>query len=241
MGYNRRTIESIPVPTTNAPQCVSQRFPLRCPQHNATQRASPLFAQPIPPTLYVSLHRSQTAPKPYSPLPPISSLLTYELVSTRSDRSPPRFAARARHGHCIELTIKTLLGHLVTLERFQLSHPFFTDAICPCRALQSAKTFIASAGEAGPAYFVLAYIIATVALLPASVLTLAAGYLYGPAYGTALVSLSSTAAAASSFLISRYAVSRPRPPPTRASTGGPQRVYRGSTGGLQGIYWGSTG
>jgi len=74
----------------------------------------------------------------------------------------------------------------------------------PAEFLEAAKEFIASAGDAGPAYFVLAYIIATVALLPASVLTLAAGYLYGPAYGTAIVSLASTSAAAAAFLISRY-------------------------------------
>ncbi|KAK3268503.1 hypothetical protein CYMTET_23000 [Cymbomonas tetramitiformis] len=61
-------------------------------------------------------------------------------------------------------------------------------------------------GDRGPAFFVGSYVVATVALLPASVLTLAAGYLYGPIKGTALVSIASTTAAATAFLISRYLV-----------------------------------
>ena len=64
----------------------------------------------------------------------------------------------------------------------------------------------AEGGAAGPLIFAGAYVAATVALLPASVLTLAAGYLYGPLAGTAIVSVASTTACAVSFLISRYLV-----------------------------------
>mmetsp|Transcript_25027 Transcript_25027/g.47304 ORF Transcript_25027/g.47304 Transcript_25027/m.47304 type:complete len:350 (-) Transcript_25027:260-1309(-) len=71
-------------------------------------------------------------------------------------------------------------------------------------AVENVQEFIANAGSAGPVYFMLVYIIATVAFLPASALTLAAGYLYGPGLGTAIVSVSSTAAASAAFLISRY-------------------------------------
>eukprot|EP00976_Prorocentrum_cordatum_P085763 1186229-Prorocentrum_minimum.AAC.1 len=35
----------------------------------------------------------------------------------------------------VKLTVKTLFSHLVTPERIQLSHQFFTDVKCPCQAL----------------------------------------------------------------------------------------------------------
>eukprot|EP00959_Pyramimonas_sp_CCMP1952_P134286 2809288-Pyramimonas_sp.AAC.1 len=38
-----------------------------------------------------------------------------------------------------ESTIRTLSSHLVPLERIPISRQFFTDAICPCRALYSCK------------------------------------------------------------------------------------------------------
>lgn len=61
-----------------------------------------------------------------------------------------------------------------------------------------------SSGPYGAVYFTLSYILATLLLLPASVLTLAAGYLFGALKGTALVSLASTAGASLAFLIARY-------------------------------------
>eukprot|EP00959_Pyramimonas_sp_CCMP1952_P280948 5872433-Pyramimonas_sp.AAC.2 len=35
----------------------------------------------------------------------------------------------------VEWTVKTLSSCLITLERIQLSHQVFKDAVCPCRAL----------------------------------------------------------------------------------------------------------
>lgn len=55
----------------------------------------------------------------------------------------------------------------------------------------------------GPACFAAVYILATTLLLPASLLTVAAGFLYGTAPGTAIVSLSSTAAACLAFTLAR--------------------------------------
>ena len=55
----------------------------------------------------------------------------------------------------------------------------------------------------GPAVFIGAYALATVFLFPASLLTLAAGALYGPIRGTAIVSLASTLGATLAFLVSR--------------------------------------
>ena len=58
-------------------------------------------------------------------------------------------------------------------------------------------------GLLGPAAFIAIYAAATVLLFPASVLTLAAGALFGPLEGTAYVSVASTLGAALAFLVSR--------------------------------------
>lgn len=52
--------------------------------------------------------------------------------------------------------------------------------------------------------YVLAYIVATVLLLPGTILTLAAGFVFGLPLGVALVSLSSVLGACSAFLVGRY-------------------------------------
>ena len=61
-----------------------------------------------------------------------------------------------------------------------------------------------SAGPAGPFIFIAAYAVATLALIPASALTLAAGFIYGPVTGTAIVSAASTLGATLAFLVTRY-------------------------------------
>lgn len=63
---------------------------------------------------------------------------------------------------------------------------------------------VTSAGVLGPVVFVLVYGIAALLLIPASVLTISAGFLFGGLYGTALVSAGSTFGAALSFLVARY-------------------------------------
>ena len=52
--------------------------------------------------------------------------------------------------------------------------------------------------------YVAAYIVATVLLLPGSILTLAAGFVFGLPLGVALVSLSSVLGACSAFIVGRY-------------------------------------
>jgi uncharacterized membrane protein YdjX (TVP38/TMEM64 family) len=66
------------------------------------------------------------------------------------------------------------------------------------------ETAVAQAGALGPVVFVLAYGMAALLLVPASILTISAGFLFGPALGTALVSAGSTFGAALSFLVARY-------------------------------------
>ena len=58
-------------------------------------------------------------------------------------------------------------------------------------------------GAAGVAVFFAAYIVSTVALLPGSILTLAAGFAYGPGVGLAIASPASVAGATCAFLFGR--------------------------------------
>ena len=59
-------------------------------------------------------------------------------------------------------------------------------------------------GNLGYLIYFAAYIVACVALLPGSALTLLAGVLWGPVLGTAVVSVSSVAGATVAFLVGRY-------------------------------------
>ncbi len=58
-------------------------------------------------------------------------------------------------------------------------------------------------GATGVAIFVAAYVISTVAALPGSILTLAAGFAYGPVWGLAIASPASVAGATCAFLLGR--------------------------------------
>lgn len=63
---------------------------------------------------------------------------------------------------------------------------------------------IAAFGEAVPLLYVVAYALLVTIFFPASVLTLAAGAVFGLGMGTAVCSAGSTLGAALSFLVSRY-------------------------------------
>jgi len=64
--------------------------------------------------------------------------------------------------------------------------------------------FIRGAGWLGVAVFVGAYVVATVLLLPGSVLTLAAGFVYGVGQGVAVVWVASVLGATAAFITGRF-------------------------------------
>ncbi|PKL75990.1 MAG: hypothetical protein CVV27_12555 [Candidatus Melainabacteria bacterium HGW-Melainabacteria-1] len=70
--------------------------------------------------------------------------------------------------------------------------------------LRQLQPWIASLGSWGPLAFVAIYVVASIAALPGSVLTLAAGVLFGSVWGLVWASLASTLAAGICFLIARY-------------------------------------
>lgn len=73
----------------------------------------------------------------------------------------------------------------------------------PSQALASIRDGVDAAGMWGPALFVVAYAVLTLLLVPGSPLTIAAGVLFGPFLGTALVVVGATLGATGAFLWGR--------------------------------------
>ncbi len=65
---------------------------------------------------------------------------------------------------------------------------------------------IRGAGGTGVVIFIAVYVVAEVALVPGSLLTMAAGFAYGPIYGLLVASPASVLAATTAFLLSRTAL-----------------------------------
>lgn len=72
------------------------------------------------------------------------------------------------------------------------------------KKVAALRDWIAGLGPLAPVAFILAYILATVAVLPGTPLTLAAGGLFGSVLGVIYVSIASTVGASLCFLIARY-------------------------------------
>jgi uncharacterized membrane protein YdjX (TVP38/TMEM64 family) len=70
--------------------------------------------------------------------------------------------------------------------------------------LREALAAISGLGPAGPVLFVALYILATVLLLPGSILTLGAGAVFGVVKGSIAVSIGATLGATCAFLVGRY-------------------------------------
>ncbi len=72
------------------------------------------------------------------------------------------------------------------------------------RAMEAIQVWTAGLGIWGPVVLALVYIVATVLLVPGTILTLAAGGMFGLVVGTITVSIGSTLGACLAFLIVRY-------------------------------------
>jgi uncharacterized membrane protein YdjX (TVP38/TMEM64 family) len=70
--------------------------------------------------------------------------------------------------------------------------------------LLELRGWIEGLGALGPVVFALIYAVATVAAVPASLLTLAAGAMFGSVIGIATVAVGATAGAAAAFAIARW-------------------------------------
>lgn len=74
--------------------------------------------------------------------------------------------------------------------------------------LPQFAAWVQALGFWGPIAFILGYAVATVAFLPGSLLTLAAGAIFGLAGGTVYVFIGATLGSALAFLVARYAARR---------------------------------
>jgi uncharacterized membrane protein YdjX (TVP38/TMEM64 family) len=70
--------------------------------------------------------------------------------------------------------------------------------------LQAALRQIQELGSWGPAVFILLYVIACMAVIPASLLTIGGGTIFGVVKGSIYVSIAATLGATAAFLIGRY-------------------------------------
>ena len=70
--------------------------------------------------------------------------------------------------------------------------------------LRAFNVWIGDLGAAGMAVYAAFYVLATVLFVPGSVITIAAGFLFGLLWGTMVVSVGATTGGALAFLISRY-------------------------------------
>ncbi|HAA31457.1 MAG TPA: TVP38/TMEM64 family protein, partial [Cyanobacteria bacterium UBA8553] len=72
--------------------------------------------------------------------------------------------------------------------------------------LRNALQWIENLGQKGAIAFILIYIVATIAFLPGSILTLGAGAIFGVVLGSIYVFIGATLGATAAFLIGRYLV-----------------------------------
>ncbi|MGD1872265.1 MAG: TVP38/TMEM64 family protein [Mastigocoleus sp.] len=79
-----------------------------------------------------------------------------------------------------------------------------TGGFSPQQWLQDALTWINSQGAVGGIAFIILYIVAAVAFLPGSILTLGAGVVFGVALGSLYVFIGATIGAIAAFLVGRY-------------------------------------
>jgi uncharacterized membrane protein YdjX (TVP38/TMEM64 family) len=95
--------------------------------------------------------------------------------------------------------VKPVLLIVVILALFVLFRVFGID-----KGFQAVRAWIAGLGPWGPVVFVAIYIVATVAVVPGSALSIAAGALFGSVVGVMVVIVGATVGASFSFLIGRY-------------------------------------
>lgn len=80
----------------------------------------------------------------------------------------------------------------------------FLAVFNPQEILRNALVWIDSLGSWGAIAFIVLYILATVAFLPGSILTLGAGVVFGVFFGTVYVFIGATLGAIAAFLVGRY-------------------------------------
>lgn len=102
------------------------------------------------------------------------------------------------------LTIVTAVFALTISSDPALAQSANGGGLNPQEWLRNALQWIDSLGAVGAIVFILLYIIATVAFLPGSILTLGAGVVFGVVLGSFYVFIGATLGATAAFLVGRY-------------------------------------
>ncbi len=111
-------------------------------------------------------------------------------------------------GKFLKLSVLTLL--VVSIALLLNTHPVLAQesanvqSFNPQTILGNALQWIDSLGSVGAIAFIALYIIATVAFLPGSIVTLGAGVIFGVVWGSLYVFIGATLGATAAFLVGRY-------------------------------------
>lgn len=95
-------------------------------------------------------------------------------------------------------------GFLLNTEFAIAQESVNTNSFNPQAILRDALQWIDSLGTVGAIAFIAIYIIATIAFLPGSILTLGSGVIFGVVWGSLYVFIGATLGATAAFLVGRY-------------------------------------
>ena len=104
----------------------------------------------------------------------------------------------------LEIGMLVLLGITLAAAPAQAQEAVVSRGFNPQELLRNALQWVNDLGAIAPIAFILIYIIATVAFLPGSILTLGAGVVFGIVQGSIYVFVGATIGATLAFLVGRY-------------------------------------
>jgi len=102
------------------------------------------------------------------------------------------------------LGLLIILGCLLVVAPAHAQEAASSGGFNPQDLLRNALQWVDGLGAVGAIAFILIYIVATVAFLPGSILTLGAGVVFGVVLGSIYVFIGATIGAALAFLVGRY-------------------------------------
>ena len=104
----------------------------------------------------------------------------------------------------LKVFLLVLVGMTIAAAPVQAQELTSNGGFNPQEILRNALQWVDSLGAVGAIAFILIYIIATVAFLPGSILTLGAGVVFGVVLGSIYVFIGATLGATLAFLVGRY-------------------------------------
>jgi uncharacterized membrane protein YdjX (TVP38/TMEM64 family) len=104
----------------------------------------------------------------------------------------------------LKIALLILVGIILVATPAQAQETVASSGFNPQELLRNALQWVDDLGVIAPIAFILIYIVATVAFLPGSLLTLGAGVLFGIVQGSLYVFIGATIGATLAFLVGRY-------------------------------------